>query len=378
MRSTTPADGLTSPDQPQTPPPGPPAPRVIREWPLSVRIALVGLFLIASFHTIYFAAPVLVPMTVAVLLSVLLAPIVDRLEAVGLPRGVASGLIVIAALALIITAIAQLVAPAQDWITRVPSGFSRVEEHLKFLRKPIQEIQKATERIENAAELEQRPQRRQVVELRRPSFAGELLSGTPRVFSAVGIVIVLLFFLLATGDLFLRKLIAIMPTDENKSRVVDIAQSVKKDISFYLLTLTLMNIGFGIVVGSLAWYLRVESPLLWGALTAVLSFAPYVGPAVIAVVLSMAALISVNQIAPALILTGTYLGMLVFMQNVISPHIWGRRLALNPVAIFVSIIFWGWLWGVPGALLAVPLLSSFKIVAERVRALRPAAEFLSP
>jgi predicted PurR-regulated permease PerM len=285
---------------------------------------------------------------------------------------------VIAALTLIVAAIVQLAAPAQDWVARMPASFNRIEERLKLLKKPIQDIQKATEQIENATEFEQRPSRRQVVELRRPSFAGELLSGTQRAFTAVGIVIILLYFLLAAGDLFLRKLIALMPTDENKMRITDIAESVRKDISFYLLTLTLINVGYGALVGGMAWYLGVESPLLWGALTFVLSFAPYVGPVAIVIILTMATLISLNALGPALVLIGIYLGVLITVQNVVSPHIWGKRLSLNPVAIFLAIIFWGWLWGMPGALLAVPLLASFKIVAERVGALRPLAEFLSP
>ena len=373
MRSTVPANDMA----PAAAPASPPAQR-LRDWPGSLRFALNGLFIIALFYTIYFAAQVLIPITVAVLLSVLLSPAVERLEHLGLPRGIASAIIVIAALALIVVAVVQLAGPAQEWVARAPASFSRIEERLKLIKKPIQELQKATEQIENATDLDQRLPRRQIVELRRPSFAGELLSGTQRAFTSVGIVIILLYFLLATGDLFLRKLIAIMPTDENKTRVVDIARSVKKDISFYLLSLTLTNIGYGLLVGGTAWYLGVESPLLWGALTLALSFAPYVGPVVIAIILTSAAVISLNALTPALILTGVYLAVLITVQNLVSPQIWGRRLALNPVAIFISIIFWGWMWGMTGALLAVPLLASFKIVAERVSALRPAAEFLSP
>ena len=373
MRSSPTAEDIV----PAIPAPLPPQQQRARDWQ-TARFAVNGLFVIALFYTIYFAAQVLIPITIAVLLSILLAPAVEKLEMLRLPRAVASAVIVIAALALIIMAVMQLAAPAQDWVARVPAGFSRIEERLKLIKRPIQELQKATEQIENATEFDQRPQRRQIVELRRPSFAGELLSGTQRAFTAVGIVIILLFFLLSTGDLFLRKLIAIMPTDENKSRVTDIARSVKKDISFYLLTLTLTNIGYGLLVSGTAWYLGVESPLLWGALTLILSFAPYVGPVVIAVILSMAALMSVNTVTPALVLVGTYLAVLLTMQNLVSPQIWGRRLALNPVAIFISIIFWGWMWGMAGALLAVPLLASFKIVAERVSGLRPAAEFLGP
>jgi predicted PurR-regulated permease PerM len=372
MRSSQPAETTGHPE------PGAQPARPVRVWEISSRVALNGLFVIALFYTVYFAAQVLIPITIAVLLSVLLAPAVERLEALRVPRGLAAAMIVAAALTLIVSAIVQLAGPAQDWVARMPASFGRVEERLKLIKKPIQDIAKATEQIENATEFDQRPAKRQVVELRRPSFAGELLSGTQRAFTAIGIVIILLYFLLAAGDMFLRKLIAVMPTDENKLRITDIAQSVKKDISFYLLTLTLTNIGYGLLIGGTAWYLGVESPLLWGALTFILSFAPYVGPVAIIILLTMATLISLNALAPALILVAIYVGVLLAVQNVVSPYIWGRRLSLNPVAIFISIIFWGWMWGVAGALLAVPLLASVKIVAERVRALRPVADFLSP
>jgi predicted PurR-regulated permease PerM len=253
-----------------------------------------------------------------------------------------------------------------------------MEERLKLIKKPIAEIEKATEQIETVTELSQKPVRRQVVELRRPSFAGELLSGTQRIATSIGMVLILLYFLLATGDLFARKLVAIMPTDENRARTVDIVRSVKRDISFYLLSLTITNIGYGLLVTVAAAALGVENALLWGAATVIFSFAPYIGPVVIITLLTMASMISLPSLTAALALPAIYLTVLLTVQNLISPFIWGRRLALNPVAIFISIILWGWMWGMAGALLAVPLLASFKIVAERVGALRPAAELLGP
>lgn len=346
---------------------------------LAPRWATIGLFIIALFYTFYFAAPVLIPITIAILLSVLLSPAVEWLERLRLPRAVASAIIVVGALGLIVTAVVTLAAPAQDWVVRLPASFDKLEQRLKLIKKPIEEIQRATEQIENVTELSQKPpQRRQIVELRRPSFAGELLSGTQRAMTAVGIVIILLFFLLATGDLFLRKLVALMPSDENKARTVDIAHSVKKDISFYLQSLTMTNLGYGVLVTCAGWALGLENALLWGAVTAILSFAPYVGPVVILILLSMASLASQASLSVALALPAIYLCVLLTVQNLVSPYIWGRRLSLNPVAIFIAIIIWGWMWGMAGALLAVPLLASFKIVADRVSALRPAAEFLSP
>lgn len=346
---------------------------------LAPRWATIGLFVIALFYTFYFAAPVLIPITIAILLSMLLSPAVEWLERFRLPRAFASAIIVTGALGLIIGAVVTLAGPAQDWVIRLPASFDKLDERLKLIKKPIAEIQRATEQIENVTELSQKPpQRRQIVELRRPSFAGELLSSTQRAATSVGIVIILLFFLLATDDLFLRKLVGLMPSDENKARTVDIAHSVKKDISFYLQSLTVTNIGYGALVTCVGWALGLENALLWGAVTAILSFAPYVGPVVILVLLTMASLASLSSLTAALALPAIYICVLLLVQNLVSPYIWGRRLSLNPVAIFISIILWGWMWGMAGALLAVPLLASFKIVADRVGALHPAAEFLSP
>jgi predicted PurR-regulated permease PerM len=283
-----------------------------------------------------------------------------------------------AALGLIVGAVVTLAGPAQEWVTRLPASVTKLQERLKLLKQPIAQIERATEEIENAAELSQKPPRRQIVELRRPSFAGELLSGTQRAMTSVGIVIILLYFLLATGDIFMRKLVGLMPTEEKKARTIDIARSVKKDISFYLLSLTITNIGYGVLVTAASWALGVENALLWGAVTSILSFAPYIGPVVIISLLTMASLVSTETLAAAMVLPAIYLAVLLLIQNVISPYIWGRRLALNPVAIFISIILWGWMWGMAGALLAVPLIASFKIVADRVSVLRPAAEFISP
>jgi predicted PurR-regulated permease PerM len=260
----------------------------------------------------------------------------------------------------------------------MPASFSKIEERLKLLKKPIQTIAKATEQLESATELSDRPlPRRQIVELRRPSFAGELLSGTQRAATSVGIVIILLFFLLTTGDVFMRKLVGLLPAADHKARVIDMVQSVKRDISFYLLTLTLTNIFYGLLVTVTAWRLGVENALLWGAFTLILSFAPYIGPAAIVTILSFVGMTSLPSLTAALALPGIYLAVLLTVQNVISPFIWGKRLALNPVAIFIAIVLWGWMWGMAGALLAVPLLASFKIVAERIELLRPAAEFIS-
>ena len=364
--------GLASPLEDQRPAPPAIATALAPRW------ATTGLFVIALFYTFDFAAPVLVPITIAILLSVLLSPAVEWLERFRLPRAVASAIIVAGALALIIGAVVTLAGPAG--LGHAPAGELREagaahQAHQKADRRHPKGDGADRERRRAVAKAAAAPSNRRTAPA---SFAGELLSSTQRAATSVGIVIILLFFLLAQGDLFLRKLVGLMPSDENKARAVDIVHSVKKDISFYLQSLTVTNIGYGALVTCVGWALGLENALLWGSMTAILSFAPYVGPVVILIVLSMASLASVNSLTAALALPAIYLSVLLLVQNLISPYIWGRRLSLNPVAIFISIILWGWMWGMAGALLAVPLLASFKIVADRIGALHPAAELLSP
>lgn len=342
-------------------------------------LAITGIFIILLIHMIYFAAPVLMPITLALLLNMLLTPAVRLFIRLHVPRPLAAAVVLLSALFALIGLIYLLSGPAQQWLERAPTGFYKVEQKLRELKKPFEDIQKATQQIEQATQLDksvtEKPQR---VEIERPGLTEILLSGTPQVLATAGVVTVLLFFLLSSGDVFLRKLVIVIPTMTDKKRAVEIVRSIQEDISFYLLTITLVNAGLGTSVALVLWFLGIPNPMLWGTMVAILNFAPYLGALINLTVLTMVGMLTFDTMSEALIIPGIFVILTLSASNVIVPLVLGRRLLLSPVAIFIAIMVWGWLWGVIGALLAVPLLASFKIVCERVGPLRPIAEFLTP
>lgn len=336
-----------------------------------------GIFILMVFYTIYFAAPVLIPITVAFLLSMLLSPFADRLERLRLPRPVAAALIMLLVFGGLLTSLVTLAGPAQEWIAKLPQSFKTVESQLKFIKKPLQDFKEATEKIESATDLSQRPPR-QKVEIQRPGLLEDIFSGTQRFIASIGVIMILTFSLLASGDLVLRKLVTVIPTLEDKRRAVEIMRSIQKDISYYLSAITMLNLGMAFCVGALAYLMGIENAALWGAVVAVLAFMPYIGSVTIIIILTLVCLVEFGNFAEALILPLIFLAMSTAVQSVMVPFVLGRRLLLSPVAIFLAIILWGWMWGIVGALLAVPLLASFKIICERFQALRLISEFLTP
>lgn len=340
------------------------------------QIALNGLFAIALLATLYVASALLIPIVVAVLLSILLNPIVVVARRVGMPEQLSSVLVVLAVVLLCFATAAGIAGAAQEWFTRIPTNFFKIEAKLKPLKKPIEQLKKATEKIEDATTVNDRKPLKVTVE--RPGVAERFLTGTPEVMASLGMIILLVYFLLASGDTFLRKVVTITPAFEDKKRAVEITRNIQTEISFYLRSLTLMNVTLGVINGAVCWAVGLPNPLLWGVVVAVLSFAPYAGSAVIAGLLSFVGMLTFEEWLPALTPTGVYLFSMFIAGNVVIPYVLGRRLTLSPLAIFVAIIFWGWMWGVIGALVAVPLLASFKIICERIEPLQPIAEFLTP
>lgn len=328
------------------------------------------------FYTFYFAAPVLVPIAAAVLLSMLLAPVVQLLERLRIPRMPASAIVVLSVVCLLVAGMIALAGPAKIWVERTAQSLQTLEHKFRTTTKPIEDIKKATGQIKEAAVAADPPV--QEVRVAGPAIGDLLLSATPRVAGSVLSTTILVYFLLVTGDVFLRKLVNVIPTFRDKKRAVDITRQIETDISFYLLNFTLVNVGLGVAVAIVTALLGLPNPLLWGVLVAVLNFVPYVGAMVSMVMLAMVGLQTFDSVAQALVAPAILAGLVAISAEVVTPYVLGRGLLLNPVAIFIAIMLWGWLWGIVGVLLAVPLLASFKIICERVEPLNPLAEFLTP
>ncbi|MDX2265317.1 MAG: AI-2E family transporter [Hyphomicrobiales bacterium] len=335
-----------------------------------------AILVLISIYALYFAGPVLVPIVLAVLIAMLLTPVRRQFDLLGLPRPLSALLVVVSFFSVLGATAYGLSGPVQNWLAKMPESGPKVERMLRSIKKPFAQISKATEQIEEAAAMGggDAPQK---VRIAVPSLTDRLVGGAAQFVASVSVITVLVFFLLSAGDAFLRKLVTVIPTLKDKKRTVDMMRHIETDISFYLLLITGINVGLGVGVAAITALLGIPDPLLWGALTAILSFAPYVGELAVLVILAGASMLHFDTLAQAMAAPAAYL-VLIGAAHLIIPLMVRRRLFLNAVAVFVTIVVLGWMWGVVGALIAVPLLASFKVICERVERLHPIAAFLRP
>ena len=284
--------------------------------------------------------------------------------------------VVVAAIGALLGIAASVGGPAQSWLSE-PQRFSRLEEKLRPITVSFEKFQYAIEQVEKATAPRDGPSI-QKVELTGSGLSGLLSTGIGHVASTIAAVIGLLYLFLVSGDTFLRKLVLVTPSLKDKKRAVEIVRNIETDISFYLLMVASINIAIGFIVMAMTGVLGISDPFLWGTLAAVLSFAPYVGEFAIVILLSLAGILTFDSLVQALVAPAIYFMLMTICWQGVVPFVVGRRMTLSPVAVFIAIIVLGWMWGVIGALVAVPVLASLKIICERIGPLHPVAEFLSP
>jgi predicted PurR-regulated permease PerM len=189
-------------------------------------------------------------------------------------------------------------------------------------------------------------------------------------------VIVLLYFLLAAGDGYHEKIVKVLPTFRDKKRAVILIRRVHQDVATYLLTVTMINCGLGVAIGAAMFFAGLPNSVLWGVLAALLNFIPYFGPLVGQVIVGLVGLTVFDNPIDALIPVGLYFVINLCEGYIVTPTVLGRRLTMNPMMVFLAVLVWGWLWGIPGALLAVPLLACFNVICASSERLQPLSEFL--
>lgn len=345
--------------------------------------AVMGIFILMVLYTIYFAAPILIPITMALLLALILSSVIGWLERWHVRPPLGAALVLVVMLGGFTAGVYGLAQPAMHWIKKAPVALHKLEQTFQSQHGPLDELKKTKKELENltdnesanAAPTATQPQKVQVVQ--RPNIVNQALTTTPGVLSGAGITIVLLYFLLASGDSFLRSLAHVIPQWRDKKVAVEIARGVQQHISRYLITVTLINLCLGFVDGLILWAIGMPSPVLWGALIALFNYVPYVGAAAAIIILALVALVTFSHIGTILLVPAAIFAMSVLEGQFITPHVVGRRLALSPVAIFITLVVWGWMWGVVGAIIAVPMLASFKLLCEEIEVLNPIAEFLT-
>jgi predicted PurR-regulated permease PerM len=336
---------------------------------------LAGILIVLLFFALYFARTVIVPILFAVLLYLLLQPPMRFLVRQRLPRTLAAVLLIVALCGGVGGATVALSGPAAAWLERAPQSMNRLEERLRAVKLTAAKLQRATDQVEKMAATDTPGER--PVAVKGPGLGGALLDGTRNALAGIFSAIVLLFFLLLAGDQFLRRLVEIVPTLTDKKQAVEIARETERNVSAYLATITMMNAGVGVATALACWASGLPSPLLWGGLTFLLNYAPILGPLVAVAVIFMAGLVEFNSTAEALVPAGLYFAIHIVEGQSLTPMLLAKRFLMNPVVVIVALLFWYWMWGIPGVLLAVPMLAAFKIVCDHVSALTPLGHFLS-
>jgi predicted PurR-regulated permease PerM len=337
-------------------------------------VALVGLFVLAVFYTLHLAQELFLPIFVAILLDFLLSPVVRALRKVGLSEPLGAGIVMLGLLAVIVTGGVRLVGPASEYIALAPQSIETARDKLRGMRGSVEQVTEVAEQVEAVADGGEGEA--QQVEIKGPSLTQRLFGGTASFLSTATVVVFLTYFLLAVGDLFLQKLVGVLPQFRDKKVAVTIARETEAQISLYLFTTTVINVGVGVVTGIAMYLLGMPNAVLWGVVAAVLNFVPYVGAVANTILLGLAAFVTFEDTGHALLVPGTFLALNLIESNLVTPMIYGNRMKLNTVALFIGLVFWWYIWGIPGAILAVPIMATIKIVCDHIESLAPVGEFL--
>ena len=337
-------------------------------------VFLGGLFLLAMLAACYVAAEIVLPIVLAFVLSLVLQPAMRVLERVYLPRGVAALLVILVLFGTLGGLGTALSGPATSWAEKLPTGIPKLQERLSFLSRPIAAFQKFADQAQGLAQGNQ--PKAVPVAVQGSALSDRLLTSTRSLASGLLETVLVLFFLLVSGDTFLRRLVEILPRFKNKRQAVDISQQIERDVSAYLFTITIMNLAVGVATGAVMALCGMGDPVLWGTIAFVLNYIPILGPMTGVVVFLLAGLLSINSLWVAFLPAGLYLLIHFVEGETVTPILLARRFTINPVLVILSLVFWYWMWGVPGAILSTPMLAITKIICDRIRPLMAFGHFM--
>lgn len=340
----------------------------IRRYVALIAVICVGLAL-------YFAKQVVLPFILAILLSLMLSPVTRSLAKYRIPP-IATALVLIGAVSIAVaTGAFMLSGPVSEWIEDAPQIKQKLETRLSSITESIRSVKDASEQVEDIAEATADPDVVKVA-IEQPGIVTSTVLDIASFATTALVALVLSLFLLASGDMFYVKLVEAFPRFGDKKRALKIAYGIEQSISRYLLSITLINAGLGIVVGAGLWAIGMPQAPVWGSLAFLLNFLPYIGSAAGIALCGAVAIATFDTLGQALLAPAFYLFATSLEGQFVTPVILGRRLELNPVAVFSTVVFWAWIWGFAGALTAVPFLVCLKVVCDHLPALSVLGSFL--
>lgn len=332
---------------------------------------LTALLVLALLYTAWAASPVLVPVVLAMALALVANPLVRLMQALWIPRWLGGMGVLMGGLAGTVLLASVLLEPAAEWVRQAPSEVRQHAPKLRELARPFEEARSAASASvsELTGSTSSAPPAQSAAP-QAPAAGGlwSFLSGTPIMLASVGGILLLAYFFLLYGESLQRQVIQVMPTRVQQRVTVDILRTIEREVSRYVITISLINAGLGLATAAALWAIGLapQDALLWGVVVGLLNFAPYVGPMLGVLALTLVGMVAFKDLGHALAVPAAFLALTALEGQLLTPMILGRSLAISPLVLLLWLLLWGWLWGIAGVLLAVPMLVCFKIVAARV------------
>lgn len=327
----------------------------------TINIAIIGLFCFAFLYSLHILSDILIPAVLSIMLYFLLSPITEKLSSWRIPRILSALLSVTLFFAPLIVVATFLAAPAAEWLTQVPTNFVSLKESMQSLLEPLETVRSASEAVEKAVnDLSPSSEKNYtpVVKLETPNLLETALQSLPKVAGSLLLSITLAFLLLVHGRRPIFRSLTWGRSFQRKRKALIAMTHIQDEIPKYLLTIVTINTSLGVICSLFFWMVGLPNPILWGAIAGLLNFVPYLGSIVTASVVTVVSLTTFDDMSLALIAPTGYVVLSSIEGQMISPLILGRRFALHPFISVMMVMLMTWLWGIPGALLAIPFLKA--------------------
>ncbi len=348
----------------------------IQQRPELRSLAVVGLFFLALLTVLYLAKTVFIPLTLATMLSFVFRPLVKGGSKLGLPKVFTAALVMLTLLAGAGFGVARLAEPASQWVERMPKALRSLEAKVRPLRGSVRDVTQIAESVEKMAQVDKKSRTVRRVEMERPSLFETAAAAAGKTISGAIVMVIALFFMLIYGDKLIEKLISFLPDLGEQRKTGQVMERVERDMSGYLGTVTAINLALGVAVGGAMHFLGMPNPLLWGVLAGLVNFVPYLGSLVGVAAVGLAAIVSFPELSDAVLPPLAYFGITAIEGQVVTPLVIGRTFRVSPLVVFIWLVFWAWLWGVAGAIVAVPMLMLIKVTCEQSETLAPIADLM--
>ncbi|MCZ4305174.1 AI-2E family transporter [Zoogloeaceae bacterium G21618-S1] len=334
-----------------------------------IRGLLIALLGLAFIYTLALGRTLFVPIMLAFLISLILAPVVRWLERHNISRTVGAGAIVTLLLITLAFGLSASIAPLSAWFDQAPRVLKQLERKVYPIKKTVQEVNKAADQVDRITSVDANKS----IEIKGISYKDMLYENAGGLVTGASVAILLLYFFLSWGGVVIKRIGNLMNERGQQHQFVALTKILEEEVSKYLATITAINLCLGVLVSLVLYGFGMPNPFVWGCAAAALNFIPYLGSVMTASALGITALLTFDGYTQPALVLATFFALTIFEGQIITPLVLSKKLALNPLVVFLSVLFWFWLWGIPGALMAVPILITFKLAGDRIDAMRVVA-----